>query len=139
MMRRIDSGWAPSAGALGAGSAGGSAGGVCAAAGAMEVARAKPATSAVSLVFISISFVAGEPLHHARSYRRRCRGTGIGDDMLDQVTRSIHPPLTSIFLADFVASALLGKLTFRTPFLKSAPILAASTPGGNLMDRWNAP
>ena len=42
----------------------------------------------------------------------------------------IHTALTVIFFSAFCASALLGKVTMRTPFLKFASILSVSTPAG---------
>ena len=46
-----------------------------------------------------------------------------------------HSPLTSIFLTSFWASAVFGKVTVRTPFLKVAAILSVSTASGTLRAR----
>jgi len=54
----------------------------------------------------------------------RCKGSLIAGRPDNQAA------LTSIFLAGFCASAVFGSITLRTPFLKEASILSASTPSG---------
>ena len=46
---------------------------------------------------------------------------------------------TVIFFAAFCASTLFGIVTVRTPFLKLASILSASTPSGTWNERWKDP
>ncbi len=47
--------------------------------------------------------------------------------------------LISIFFSFFWACAFFGSVTVRTPFLKFASILLASTPEGTVKERWNEP
>ena len=54
------------------------------------------------------------------------RSPAIANGFADQAA------LTSIFFAGFCASAVFGNITFRTPFLKAASILSASTLSGRV-------
>ena len=62
--------------------------------------------------------------------------------LLSQYEKTSDRPqalLMAIFFSLFCASAVLGKVTVSTPFLKVAAILAASTPSGTPNERWNEP
>src|SRR5271166_3779615 len=61
------------------------------------------------------------------------------EDRRDTVELANQPPFTSIFLTGFCASAILGSVTVRTPFLKLASILSASIVSGMRSARSNVP
>jgi hypothetical protein len=67
----------------------------------------------------------------------------ISDAIQDLTARPIEgryqAAFTVIFFAGFCASALFGIVTVRTPFLKLASILSASTPSGTWNERWKEP
>jgi len=56
-----------------------------------------------------------------------------------KASRSAGQAAFTSILVVFFASSLFGKATVRTPFLKRASILSASTPSGRRKERWNEP